>query len=560
MLGRENEDPNVGKRMILTVLISLGLLYGYTYFMHKYFPPPPTPQNQTSSVPNSSNVQNPSKEKAELAHPQSSQSLETWPEEKEITLETPLVKVTFSTLRASIKSLLLKESSFIRGDSVSLVQFQNPNVQPGAISRTSDFPTKSFLSYTLTEQGPNFVVFEAHSKKIKILKKFTLLENYGINLEIQFSNTRKKTYRFYRGYDLSIGSMKVSKKSAQNGSELDPLEVDYFLAGGNGAYLKKSIGKIKEHAVEDLEISWAGMKSKYFALVIKPIEGALASALITDVVEENFERYYTSGLRMGNLVLEPGETKKSSFFIFCGPKNYDLLKSFNDQLEAILDFNGIWGSLSQGLVIALHGINRLFRNYGLAIIILTLLLKLVFYPLSAISLKSMKEMQALKPQLDIIKTKYKSNPKKIQQETMALYKEHHIRPLAGCLPMLVQVPIFIAFYRVLMSSIELRGAHFLWINDLAKPDALFHVGTFSFNILPILNGLTMYWQQATTPTDPSQKSMKYIMPVMLTFLFYNLPSGLILYWFVTTLITALQQYQMKVKKPISSPPLALSKH
>jgi YidC/Oxa1 family membrane protein insertase len=157
----------------------------------------------------------------------------------------------------------------------------------------------------------------------------------------------------------------------------------------------------------------------------------------------------------------------------------------------------------------------------------------------------MKEMQALKPQLDEIRKKNKDNPKKMQQATMALYKEHNVKPLAGCLPMLVQIPIFIAFYKMLMVSFELRGADFLWINDLARPDTIVRLGGFPLNILPILNGASMYWQQKLTPTDPSQKMFKYLMPVMITVFFYNLPSGLILYWLITTLVTVLQQYQVQ---------------
>jgi YidC/Oxa1 family membrane protein insertase len=535
MLGSGNENP-MGTRVILAFLISFVILFGYSYFSQKYFPPKPlqeTVQHDIESV--TENRESPS-----LEEPKVRQDIDTWPDEKEVVLESSLMKVTFSSLRGSIKSLLLKTTPPIRDKEVRLVEFQNPDVQPGALSRVGDLPHRSLLSYKIVEQGSDYVLFEASYKKLTIQKRFSLRENYAVELEIQFSNARKKSYSLYRGYDLSIGSMKAQHLD----EELRPEEVAYFLAGGTGAYLKKPVRKIRDRAVEDLEISWAAIKSKYFVLAAKPIESA-AFSLITEGVEENFQLYYACALRMESFLLESGKTHKDKFFVYCGPKDYDILKSFGFHLESLLDFEGIWGSLCRGLVASLQGLNRIFHNYGIAIIVLTILLKFLFYPLSAISLRSMKEMQALKPQLDEIRKKNKDNPKKMQQATMALYKEHNVKPLAGCLPMLVQIPIFIAFYKMLMVSFELRGADFLWINDLARPDTIVRLGGFPLNILPILNGASMYWQQKLTPTDPSQKMFKYLMPVMITVFFYNLPSGLILYWLITTLVTVLQQYQVQ---------------
>lgn len=542
-----NENP-MGSRVILAFLLSFIILFGYSHFYQKYFAPKKSSEiieQETQPVTKDTAEKSP-ESSDELSSPR---DIETWPDEEEVILESSRVKIKFSTLRGAVKSLLLKTTPPIRDKDVSLVEFQNPDVQPGALARVGDIPHRSLLSYKIVEKGPDYVLLESRYKKLTIQKRFSLRDNYAMDLEIQFSNSGKKPYSFYRGYDLSVGSMKAQNPD----EELRPEEVSYFLAGGQGAYLKKPVRKIQDRSVEDLEIAWAAIKSKYFALALRPLEGA-AFSLITDSVEENFQPYYACALRMESFLLDPGQTHKDKFLMYCGPKDYDILKSFGFHLESLLDFEGVWGSLCRGLVASLQGLNRIFHNYGIAIIALTILLKLLFYPLSAISLRSMREMQALKPQLDEVRKKFKDNPKKMQQETMALYKEHNIKPLAGCLPMLVQIPIFIAFYKILMVSIELRGADFLWIKDLARPDTIAHLGGFPLNILPILNGATMFWQQRLTPMDPSQKMLKYLMPGMITVFFYNLPSGLILYWLVTTFVTVLQQYQvqrtpLKIKVP-----------
>lgn len=550
LLGTGQDDSSKS-RVMLAFLLSFLILFGYSHFFQKPVPhkSPIETSDTTKIVPQSFL---PEKELPTRTN------LKELPEEKEVILESPLMKISFSSLRGAIKSVLLKKSYLIRDTEVGLVNFQNIDVQPGTLSRIGDLPDKAFLSYDIVGQGPNFVLFQAQYKKLTIQKRFSfddnfILENYALHLDIKFINQGKKPLNLYRGFDLALGSLKANHPD----EELHPDEITYYIEGGQGAYFKKPVGKIKERSVEDLDVAWAAIKTKYFALVAKPLEQN-ATALITESVEENFQTYYSAALRIGSFNIEPGKERSIRFLLYDGPKDYNLLKALNEHLESLLDFEGIWGQLSRGLVIGLRGLYKIFHNYGIAIIILTLFLKLLFYPLSAISMKSMKEMQAVKPQLDVLRKKYKDNPKKMQQETMAIYKQHNIKPLAGCLPMLVQIPIFIAFYKVLMVSIELRGADFLWIHDLARADTIFKLGGFPLNILPILNGLTMFWQQSITPMDPSQKMMKYMMPIMITVFFYGLPSGLILYWLVTTLVTVLQQYQVQ-KHPLPQVKPVISK-
>jgi len=201
----------------------------------------------------------------------------------------------------------------------------------------------------------------------------------------------------------------------------------------------------------------------------------------------------------------------------------------------------------------------IFGNYGIAILILTVIVRVIFWPLTHKSTESMKRMQSLQPQMAAIKAKHKDNPQLIQQKTMALYKENKVNPMGGCLPMFIQIPVFIALFAVLRSAIELRYSGFLWISDLSEPENLFAgmipvVG--SLNILPLLMSATMMWQQklttggtaaATPEQQQQQKMMAVMMPIMMLFFFYKMPSGLVLYW-TTSQVLMIAQLLIKKKK------------
>jgi len=182
-------------------------------------------------------------------------------------------------------------------------------------------------------------------------------------------------------------------------------------------------------------------------------------------------------------------------------------------------------------------------NFGLVIIALSALVRLVFHPLNNASLKSMRAMQRLQPEMERLRKKYEKEPQKMNQAVMELYKENKVNPLGGCLPMLVQMPVLIALYQVFLHAIDLRQASFfLWVNDLSSPDVLFHVFGFPIRVLPVIMFVSTYLQQGLTPSDSRQKMTMLFMNLFMLVLFYNLPSGLVLYWTVTNLLTAAQMY------------------
>ncbi len=231
--------------------------------------------------------------------------------------------------------------------------------------------------------------------------------------------------------------------------------------------------------------------------------------------------------------------------LYTGPKEYSRLKAQDVGLENSIDFGSWVKWLAIPLLEALKWIDKYVHNYGVAIIILTILVKAIFWPLGNISYKSMRGMQKLQPQMKILQEKFKGDKAKLQQETMALYKANKVNPMSGCLPMFIQLPVFFGLYRALLYSIELRHAPFVfWIQDLSDKDPYY--------ITPIIMGATMFLQQRMSPQpggNEMQAKMMMWMPVVFTFLFLNFPSGLVIYWLFNNVLSIGQQYYINMKNP-----------
>jgi YidC/Oxa1 family membrane protein insertase len=236
------------------------------------------------------------------------------------------------------------------------------------------------------------------------------------------------------------------------------------------------------------------------------------------------------------ITLNPGEVFTLPYKLYYGPKDLDILKAQGNQLEKVIDL-GWFTVVAKPLLYALKFLYGYVHNYGIAIIIITVIIKMLFYPLTYKSYKSMKDMQKIQPKMALLKEKYKNDKDAMNKAVMELYKTNKVNPLGGCLPMLVQFPIFVALYRALMTSIELRHAPFMfWIHDLAAKDPYY--------VTPIVMGATMFIQQKMTPTtsmDPTQAKMMMALPLVFTVMFINMPSGLVLYWLVNNLLTIAQQ-------------------
>jgi YidC/Oxa1 family membrane protein insertase len=312
--------------------------------------------------------------------------------------------------------------------------------------------------------------------------------------------------------------------------------------------------------------SWIAAKNKFFVQILTPETAASGFDLTVRREGEGKKAVpveVSAALQFDKELIGENGTFNRNLRMYIGPKDFSFLKTQGMEQVEVMEFKstGFWKFMNPvmypiktGLLWGLNALYKVVRNYGVAIMLLTVIVRMIFWPITHKGTESMRRMQALQPQLKEIREKFKDNPQRMQQETMAFYKENKVNPMGGCLPMLVQIPVFIALFVVLRSAIELRFSKFLWISDLSEPENLFAgmipvVG--SLNILPLLMSATMVWQQKMTPAagDPQQqKMMAVMMPIMMLFFFYTMPSGLVLYWTTSNLIMIIQM-MIKKKKP-----------
>jgi len=301
--------------------------------------------------------------------------------------------------------------------------------------------------------------------------------------------------------------------------------------------------KIKREAPADAlkgheftgDVAWAGFGHTYFFFALMPENGAGHKTTVRQ-----------QGAALIASVSGPAATGRYRLFI--GPKELELLKSVGKDIDRAID-HGYFGFVSVPLLYVLHFFHRFTGSYGIDIIILTVLIKLLMWPLTHKSFTSMKAMQKLGPQMEKLKERYANDKEKLNKEIMDLYKRNGVNPLGGCLPMAMQFPVFIGLYNALSTPIELRHAPFMWIPDLSRPD--WEALPFMFNgwhlgipILTVIMGATMFIQQWMTPSagDPNQKKLMMLMPLMFTFMFVSFPAGLTVYWLVNNVLSIAQQY------------------
>ena len=301
-------------------------------------------------------------------------------------------------------------------------------------------------------------------------------------------------------------------------------------------------------------VNFIAMRDRYFCAIIQPLQKG-SSGFINKVADNN----YDVGLILPEVTLDPGQVWEQQFRVYIGPQDTKILKNANPDWQAVVYF-GRFDLIAQALLVFLDFLYRLVNNWGWTIVILSFSIYLLVYPLTLKQMRSMKEMQVLQPQVEELRKLHKSNPQRMNKEIMELYKAHKVNPLGGCLPMVLQIPIFFALYQVLSRTVALKGADFLWIKDLSEPDKLFILpNTFpvignQVNILPILMAIGMFFQQKTSMVSVSQnqaeqqKIMMIVMPVMFGVLFYHMPSGLVLYWFINSSLTLAYQLRVSRKK------------
>jgi YidC/Oxa1 family membrane protein insertase len=292
-------------------------------------------------------------------------------------------------------------------------------------------------------------------------------------------------------------------------------------------------------------VAWEGFGHTYFFAALLPENGAQHRVAVRQ-----------SGPALVSTISGPPSPTADihAYTVFFGPKELETLKAVGRGLDRSIDF-GYFGFISVPFLYALHFFHRFTGSYGMDIILLTVVIKLLMAPLTHKSFVSMKQMQKLQPQMERLKDKYKNDKEKLNKEIMELYRRNGVNPLGGCLPMVLQFPVFIGLYNALSTPIELRHAPFLWIKDLSRPDwesLPFTIGGWHLGIpvLTILMGASMFIQQWMTPTagDPNQRKLMLMMPLMFTFMFVSFPAGLTVYWLVNNILTIAQQYWINRKE------------
>jgi YidC/Oxa1 family membrane protein insertase len=303
------------------------------------------------------------------------------------------------------------------------------------------------------------------------------------------------------------------------------------------------------------DIFWAGVTNQYYSTILTPTGESAAEALarrFSVSVEQwtvggrsnngaNVPMAVDGALRFPVAVLEPGKEIVHRLSLFAGPREHGRLQDLGRGQEAMLDF-GWFGIVSRILLASMNGLKGVLGSYAAAIIVLTLLIKTLMWPMQNKATASMKRMQDLQPKMTALREKYGDDPQKLNIEMMGLYKKHGINPLAGCLPMFVQIPIFFGFYNMLGKAVELRNSSFLWVHDLSQADTVAVVAGFPVNVLPILMAGTMFYQMQLTPKtgDPMQQRIFTFMPLMFVMFCYNYASALALYWTVQNVFTIVQ--------------------
>ena len=535
------------KKALTAIVLSVMVVFIYqTYFA----PPPPSKQpdatiKETTAAPAAKQTIAPAPgEKASAPAKAKPVAVPAVIPEKEITIDTKLYKAVFTTKGGTLKSFKLKDYRKTPAKNAELIELvQIKEGMPGPLGTTfseSDilipadgmYETETTTLDLIKTPGRNrLTLSQTYPDQIKVEKIYTFNPSgYNVELEIRVHN---------------LSGAPINQNALLSWHEyVDPrAETDSYTHEGPVIFVAKSVEreevkKITKEKIFGPDVSWGGFETKYFIAAMIPQNPSLSSM----VVSHDSRNMITTSLKGPKHLIPAGQAGLYSYTLFLGPKDHSILKTLGVGLEDAIDFGSWMKWIAMPMLTFLNYINTFVNNYGIAIIILTILIKIAFWPLGNKSYKSMKEMQKLQPELTAIREKYKDDKQKAGQETMALYKSHKVNPLGGCLPMVVQIPVFFALYKTLMYAIELRHAPFFWwIQDLSDKDPYY--------ITPIIMGATMFIQQKMSPPagDPMQQKIMLVLPVVFTFLFLTFPSGLVIYWLFNNILSIGQQYYIMKK-------------
>ena len=530
-------------RLLLAFVLSLAVFVGWGYFLAQVQDPLPAEEQEVKtrdaqSLPSQSKGSTTSiAARSQQSQPVTPTPINPFPGE-EVLIQVSAGKAHFiiSNRGGILKQLQLPRFKNDSGETIDLID--NPDNLTGALAlKTNDPEVTKILQNAHYEPSTTSIVLDENN----IEERLTLILNHSSGLQV----TRSYTFHF-NDYlvemSTQINAASMSSRNLQYQILLGPgmggkisSQTDYIVFSGatvfaNNERIENPPEDIHDTSFFKGDLKWVSFQNKYFGSALIPQQGTNAGILLIEK-EQAFV-----GLELESVQ----SSANAEYLLYAGTKELEILETQGHDLVRMIDygwFGNKFAFLVKPLLKVLAFFYGLTGNYGWSIIFLTIIIKLLFSPLTHKSFKSMKGMQKVQPYVKIIQERNKDDRQKMNAEMLELYKKHKVNPVGGCLPMLLQIPVFIALYHALFFSIELRGAPFIgWITDLSVADPYY--------VYPVLMGATMFLQQRLTPSvgDPMQQKIMMFLPIVFTFLFISFPSGLVIYWTVNNMLTISQQY------------------
>jgi YidC/Oxa1 family membrane protein insertase len=572
------------RKSIIVLVICFAVLFSWHWVVDKIYPPKPLPPGATNLLTTPITATNQGSISTSTIAPPTLEApapAGAAPFVANTNVPEELLEVTHETARYIFTSRGggLKRVELIRYPETVVTRGEDK--QKAAMNRVATLnsftlaPTLALLDgegiqgdgvFTLTRLTNGVRAEKSLTNGLTLVKDFELSTNYLVLATVKLENRADQPLAL-PAQNWFVGTatpMSVQDDGSAvgvmwyNGSKSQEAGASYFSSSG---FMCVPRVPPAEYRAGSNDVVWAAVQNQYFGLAVmprdpatevvvrklnlpRPSEGELIYRTVRQPVGFEATLVYPA------LTLAPHEAKARSLAIYAGPKEYRTLATisgvFNNNIDVIMGF-GFWGFFSKALLLGMNWLHSVLGlPYGWAIVAITIIIKVVFWPLTQASTRSAKRMQALQPQIKALQEKYKDDPAKAQRKMMEFWKENKINPMSGCLPTLIQMPVFFGFFFMIRTAIELRGASFLWVADLSNPDTLFIIPgiSFPFNLLPLVMGATMLWQSHLTPPspgmDPTQAKLMRYMPLMFLVFLYNYSAGLTLYWTVQNLLSILQ--------------------
>jgi YidC/Oxa1 family membrane protein insertase len=544
---------------IAVTLCVIGLVLWQIY-LAKQTPPRPAPVNVAPEQASpTASVASPTPLAAPEVAPKPAESVPSFPERIE-TLRNSEVELRLTNRGGGIKEAILLKQVAEKGERAVLNSAGSAPI--GAIIEQPSAP--ALPEFTASAESKAAVQFErTTAEQVTVRKKFFFQQspekkdNFVVEMDVELENRGTELYRS-AGYFLALGSAApIHPKDYPSytrlvwciGGKAKGIDVGWF--GSSGGFLGIGQRAARPFYQENIAgAEWVAVSNQFFTTLLAPLT-AKADAVwgrSFDIARASEQKLLgiEGALGMPGFQLQPGQTHSARFEIYAGPKLYHRLAQLPHNEAEIMDF-GMFKLVCQFLLNFMNLLHSWLHDYGLAILALTTIIKLTLWPIQNKANRSMRQMAALSPKMQELKEKYKDDPTRMNQEVMKLYKQYGINPVGGCLPMLIQIPIFFGLFTMLGQAVELRNAKFLWVKDLSQPDTVAHLPLLGWpiNIIPLCMAATQIWLMAMTPKtgDATQRRVMMFTPLIFLFFCYNFAAALALYYTAQNLFSILQFYQ-----------------